>query len=168
MPPAASNVLRLAAYDHKLIACLLARFGMVLELAPDGLPIEGSFWGDEEAGLLGNRLLARGDTPLHSILHETCHYVCMDATRRADLDTDASGDYDEENAVCYLQVLLATSLPGIGPEGMFRDMDAWGYSFRLGSAKQWFEQDAQDARQWLVQHELITPSGAPTYRLREK
>ena len=29
---------------------------------------------------------------------------------------------------------------------MWRDMDDWGYSFRLGSAQQWFEQDADDAR----------------------
>ena len=27
-------------------------------------------------------------------------------------------------------------------------MDAWGYSFRLGSARAWFEHDAEDARQW--------------------
>ena len=30
------------------------------------------------------------------------------------LDTDAGGDYDEENGVCYLQILLADEIPGFG------------------------------------------------------
>ena len=30
-----------------------------------------------------------------------------------------------------------------------RDMDDWGYSFRLGSTEAWFEADAEDARAWL-------------------
>jgi hypothetical protein len=29
------------------------------------------------------------------------------------------------------------------------DMDAWGYSFRLGSTRAWFEADAEDAREFL-------------------
>jgi hypothetical protein len=29
------------------------------------------------------------------------------------------------------------------------DMDAWGYSFRLGSTRAWFEHDADDARVFL-------------------
>jgi hypothetical protein len=160
------DVLRLAAYRLEPLDLMLSRYGLSLETVPDGTAIAGSFWGDEEAGLLGDRLLARGDTPLHSILHEACHYVCMDALRRRDLDTDASGDYDEENAVCYLQVLLADELPGVGRERMFEDMDAWGYTFRLGSARAWFERDAQDARQWLLHHELITALDRPSYRLR--
>jgi hypothetical protein len=49
---------------------------------------------------------------------------------------------------------------------MFQDMDAWGYSFRLGSAKAWFEEDAQDAKQWLLNHGIINSMDAPTYRLR--
>ena len=140
----------------------------VLDRVRPGQAIPGSYWGDEEAGLQGNRVLARPDTPVHSVLHEACHYVCMDAARRASLDTDASGDYDEENAVCYLQILLADQLPGMGKGRIFQDMDAWGYSFRLGSARQWFEQDAEDARQWLLQHNLITTDNLPSYRLREK
>ena len=160
------EVLRLSAYDHNALAVLLEQYGLLMEMGPDGAAIEGSFWGDEEAGLVGRRLLARSDTPIHSVLHEACHYICMDATRRRALHTDASGDYDEENAVCYLQILLADTLPGIGRERMFRDMDAWGYSFRLGSAKAWFEQDAQDARQWLHHHGLITLQDLPNYQLR--
>jgi len=166
MSPLTIEVLRLSAFDHSLVVELLARYGMALAITPDSLPIEGSYWGDEEAGLVGNRLLARQDTPLHSILHEACHYVCMDGTRRQQLHTDASGGYDEENGVCYLQILLAGELPGMGIETIFRDMDAWGYSFRLGSAKNWFERDAADARSWLLQHRLITTADVPTYRLR--
>jgi hypothetical protein len=45
-------------------------------------------------------------------------------------------------------------------------MDAWGYSFRLGSAQTWFEQDADDARAWLREHALIDVADRPTWRLR--
>ena len=40
-------------------------------------------------------------------------------------------------------------MPGSGRVGCARvlaDMDAWGYTFRLGSAKAWFENDAAEAR----------------------
>ena len=49
---------------------------------------------------------------------------------------------------------------------MLRDMDAWGYTFRLGSAEAWFERDAADARQWLLAHGLIDAAGRPTFALR--
>jgi hypothetical protein len=90
----------------------------------------------------------------------------MAPERRGALDTDAGGDYDEENAVCYLQVLLSDELPGVGRERMFADMDAWGYSFRLGSAQAWFENDAEDARAWLQAHGLVDARDRPAWRLR--
>jgi hypothetical protein len=130
------------------------------------VPIPGSWWGECEAGLKGTGVYARADTPLHSVLHEACHYVCMTVPRRAVLDTDAGGDHDEENGVCYLQVLLAGEIPGFGRARMLADMDAWGYSFRLGSARAWFEQDAHDARDWLRRHALIDLEDRPTWRLR--
>lgn len=166
MSDPASPVLRCRDADADALAALLARFGLLLCPSPEQAPIPGSYWGDEEAGLVGQRLLARGDTPLHSILHETCHYACMDEGRRSGLDTDAGGDDDEESAVCYLQILLADQLPGFGRERMLADMDAWGYSFRLGSARAWFEQDAADARAWLRRHGLITAGGEPTWSIR--
>jgi hypothetical protein len=116
--------------------------------------------------LIGHRLLVRDDTPLHSALHEACHYICMDSSRRAALHTDAGGDDLEENAVCYLQILLADLLPEVGRGRLFEDMDAWGYSFRLGSARAWFEHDAEDARQWLLQQGLIDTERRPTGRIR--
>ncbi|VAX01311.1 hypothetical protein MNBD_GAMMA22-3123 [hydrothermal vent metagenome] len=79
----------------------------------------------------------------------------MDEERRDKLDTDAGGDYDEENAVCYLQILLSDQLNNINRNTMFQDMDSWGYTFRLGSAKQWFEKDAEDAKNWLIQKNII-------------
>lgn len=145
---------------------LLARYGLDLALLPPAAPIPGSWWGGREAGLRGATLYARPDTPLHSVLHESCHYVCMSPARRAALDTDAGGGYDEESAVCYLQVLLADELPGFGRARMFADMDAWGYSFRLGAARAWFEQDAEDARDWLEARGLVDAAGRPTWRLR--
>ena len=137
----------------------------VVEVAPDA-SLPGSFWGDPEAGLIADKLYVRPETPVHSALHEACHYICMDATRRARLHTDAGGGYDEENGVCYLQILLAGELPGMSRERMLADMDRWGYSFRLGSAHAWFEQDAGDARQWLREHDLIDARDRPTRRLR--
>ncbi|RMG37389.1 MAG: hypothetical protein D6720_03300 [Gammaproteobacteria bacterium] len=148
------------------LEAVLARYGLHLEWVAPGQPIPGSFWGDSEAGLIGDRLLVRRDTPLHSALHEACHYVCMDAGRRQGLDTDAGGDYDEENAVCYLQILLADHFPGVGRQRLQQEMDAWGYSFRLGSARAWFEQDAEDALAWLQRHGIVDATGRPTWSLR--
>ena len=138
--------------DHFAAAERLFReYGIELVRVADGADIPGSYWGEREAGLIGARLYARSDTPLHSVLHEGCHYICMDDARRADLHRDAGGDYDEENAVCYLQILLADRFEGVGRERMCSDMDSWGYTFRLGSALAWFEQDAADALAWLVE-----------------
>ena len=76
-------------------------------------------------------------------------------SRRAGLHTDAGGDDVEECAVCYLQILLADRLPGVGRARLMRDMDAWGYSFRLGSARAYVDEDAQDAWHWLERAGLI-------------
>lgn len=156
---APSQVLRLADLDTDDRRCLdelLQHYGLHLqEVAPEQ-PIPGSFWGDDEAGLIAQEVYARPDTPLHSILHESCHAICMDGSRRQQLHTDAGGDDAEECAVCYLQILLADALPCMGRERMLTDMDAWGYSFRLGSAQAWFEHDASDAREWLRQRQIPT------------
>ncbi len=148
------------------LAVLLAPWELHVVTVADNAELPGSFWGDPEAGLVGNRLYVRPVTPVQSALHEACHYICMDAERRARLHTDAGGGYDEENGVCYLQILLAGELPGMGRARMLADMDRWGYSFRLGSARAWFEQDAEDARQWLRDHGLIDTDDRPTRRLR--
>ena len=145
-------MLLLGAVDRIAVAALLDRYGLGLALlAPEEL-IPGSYWGETEAGLKGDRLSARLDTPVHSVLHEAGHYICMTPERRAGLDRDAGGDDLEESAVCYLQVLLAGELRAVGMDRAFVDMDAWGYSFRLGSTRAWFENDAEDARRWLRQH----------------
>ena len=162
------DVLRLADVELSLVSGLLERYGLALMTIAAACDIPGSFWGDEEAGLIGNNLLVRDDTPLHSILHETCHYVCMDQARRAGVDTDAGGDYDEENAVCYLQILLADHINQFGRQRMFKDMDHWGYTFRLGSARAWFEHDADDARSYLLNFDLIDRHDRPTFKLREQ
>ncbi len=143
------DVLRLSDINLADLRALLGARGLAVDcLAPDA-DIPGSHWGDSEAGLVGDRLYVRPDTPVHSALHEACHWLCMDASRRGGLHTDAGGDDLEECAVCYLQILLADCLPGAGRARLMRDMDAWGYSFRLGSAAAWFAQDADDARDWL-------------------
>jgi hypothetical protein len=162
----ADPVVPIGAGHEDAAGALLGGYGLALRMVPADAQIPGSWWGDREAGLQGDILYARPDTPLHSVLHEACHFVCMAPARRAALDTDAGGDYDEENAVCYLQVLLADELPGFGRARMLADMDAWGYTFRLGAARAWFERDAGDAHSWLFDHGLIDAYDRPTWRLR--
>jgi len=145
---------------------LLEKYTLTLALTDNNSDIPGSYWGAPEAGLIANKVFVSPDTPVHSLLHETCHYICMDTQRRTQLNTDAAGDYDEENAVCYLQIILANELTGLSSTQMMHDMDSWGYSFRLGSAKAWFEEDAEDARAWLIRHQLITQDNKPSYKLR--
>jgi hypothetical protein len=149
------------------LAALLGRYRLAVHQVNADDPIPGSFWGAPEAGIIASDVFVRCDTPLHSALHEACHFVCMDGGRRSKLHTDAGGDDAEENAVCYLQIVLADYLPGVGRDRMCSDMDTWGYTFRLGSAKAWFEQDAGDARAWLIRHGVLTADGTPTWALRD-
>ena len=160
------SVLSVEGVGADCVRALLTRFGLAFTLSAPGTAIPGSYWGEREAGLIGHALYARADTPIHSVLHEACHYICMDGARRRMLERDAGGDYEEENAVCYLQILLAEYIDGCSRERMCADMDAWGYTFRLGSAQAWFEQDAEDAREWLLAHQLIDSLGAPTWKRR--
>lgn len=133
---------------------LLEEFNLQLKIVDLHAAIPGSYWGNEEAGLIGDCVFARPDTPVHSVLHESCHAICMDDERRAKLHTDAGGEYAEEDAVCYLQILLADTIPEMGRARMWTDMDRWGYTFRLGSARAWFEHDAEDACTWLANRNL--------------
>ena len=149
------NVHRFKDCDQQALLDLVKKLGMQVRIVDSGVEIPGSFWGDDEAGLINDVLYLRADTPVHSALHETCHFVCMDEKRRASLHTNAGGDADEENAVCYLQILLSDALPDMDQQKIFADMDAWGYSFRLGSAQAWFENDADDARHWLESRGLL-------------
>jgi hypothetical protein len=90
----------------------------------------------------------------------------MSPDRRSGLDRDAGGDDAEECAVCYLQILLAGELPPLGRKRMFADMDAWGYTFRLGSSRAWFEGDAADACIWLRVNGVIDETLRPTFNLK--
>ena len=131
---------------------LLAPLGLAIECVADGSSIPGSYWGDSEAGVLGHVLYLRADTPVHSALHEASHFLCATAAGRNAPQTDAGGSDTEENAVCYLQCRLADRLDGYSRERCFADMDAWGYTFVLGSAERWFADDADDAVAWLRLH----------------
>jgi hypothetical protein len=153
-----------------LLTRLFAGSGLAVVLVGAGEAIPGSYWGESEAGLVRHRLFLRPDTPLHSALHEAAHYLCMDPGRREVLDRDAGGDYAEEDAVCYLQVLLIDRIAALSDpcrfnrQRLFADMDAWGYTFRLGSAQRWFEDDAEDARLWLERHGMLVPENGVALR----
>ncbi len=161
-----TGILTVADVGTDVLTGLLDRYGLELVLESAGAAIPGSFWGDSEAGVIALRVFVREDTPVQSFLHETCHIVCMDEERRKGLDRDAGGDDLEEAAVCYLQVLLADFLAGVGRDRLMQDMDAWGYSFRLGNTRAWFDRDAEDAREFLLNHALIDEDDAPTFALR--
>jgi hypothetical protein len=159
-------VLLLNGIDRLSLEMLLDRYGLALQLVAPEEIIPGSYWGEREAGLIGARIYARLDTPLHSVLHESAHFICMTPERRAGLDTDAGGDDAEESAVCYLQIILADLLPNVGRARICQDMDDWGYTFRLGQAARWMAEDADDARDWLIRHGLLDAGGRATYSCR--
>jgi len=159
-------MLRVSDVPRRAIDSLLQRYGLELVQQADDTPITGSFWGDSEAGIVGCKVYVRGDTPVHSLLHETGHVVCMTERRRAGLDRDAGGDDLEEAAVCYLQIVLADQIDGVGRDQLMLDMDTWGYSFRLGNTRAWFDRDADDAAEFLADHGLLDRLGKLTFRLR--
>ena len=154
------DVLRIRDVGWDCVESLLQPAGLSVVRVEDGQPIPGSHWGDEEAGLIGHNLYVRSDTPVHSALHESGHWLLMSEQRREALHTDAKGTAVEEMAVCYLQVLMGDLVPNMGWQRMCRDMDSWGYSFRLGSTLEWLRADAEDALACLTQ-KLSHAHGVP-------
>ena len=146
-----SLVLRISTSGWACLETILNPAGLGIEQVPDEQPIPGSHWGNDEAGLIKHTLFARADTPVHSVLHEASHWFLMSPERRENLHTDAKGSAVEEMAVCYLQILLADLVPCMGRDRMLLDMDRWGYSFRVGNTRDWFDTDAEDALLYLTE-----------------
>ncbi len=157
--PTTTDVLTLGDINVADVVALLAVYDLRLEWVADGAPIPGSYWGESEAGLIGGVVYARRDTPVHSLLHEASHLIVLPPERREAIHTDALASIEEEDAVCVLQVLLGERLPDVGRDRVLADMDAWGYTFRLGSARAYFEHDSAEAWQWL-HHRGLLPDGA--------
>jgi hypothetical protein len=153
--PAEQVVLTLADIGFDAPRALLAQYKLDLVKVPDGESIPGSYWGETEAGLIGHIVYARADTPVHSLLHEAAHLIVLPTEKRGDVHTDATDSIAEEDAVCVLQALLGDELPSVGRERIWNDMDAWGYTFRLGSARAYFEQDADAAFAFLLRLGLV-------------
>ena len=153
-PESEPAVLRVGGLSFDVAASLLAGYGLLLHRVEDGAPIPGSYWGDPEAGVIAHTVYVRGDTPVHSMLHEACHLIVLPPERRAQVHTDATDSVIEEDATCCLQIILADALPGVGRARLMADMDAWGYTYRLGSTQAWFEEDADDARTFLQERGL--------------
>lgn len=158
--PAADNVMALREIGFDAPTALLARYDLQLQRVATDTPIPGSFWGETEAGIIGSTVYARDDTPVHSLLHEAGHLIVLPAEKRAAVHTDATDSIEEEDATCYLQIMLADQLPGVGSTRIMADMDAWGYSFRLGSTRAWFETDATEACVFLQAHGLLSADGS--------
>ena len=152
---AVQRVLTLADISEADVAALLSRYGLRLVRIADSESIPGSFWGEPEAGLIGETVYARGDTPIHSLLHEAAHLIVLPADVRIAVHTDATDSIAEEDAVCVLQSLLGDALPGVGATRVLADMDTWGYTFRLGSARAYVEDDAEAAWAFLQERGLV-------------
>lgn len=150
-----ASVTVLGNIDADALTRLLGEFDLSMVVVDAGAAIPGSYWGEPEAGVITDTVYARADTPVHSILHEASHLIVAGPERRAGIHTDASDCDREEDATCYLQIVLAERLADVGAKRLMADMDAWGYSFRLGSTRNWFERDADDARCWLVERGLL-------------
>ena len=148
-------MLTLADIGFEAPRALLARYKLDLIQVDINESIPGTFWGGREAGVIGHTVYARLDTPIHSLLHEAGHLIVLPEEKRRLVHTDASDSVAEEDAVCVLQALLGDQLPGVGKEQIWADMDEWGYTFRLGSAKAYFEKDACEAFAFLMAQGLM-------------
>ena len=89
--------MRVGDLDPAAVNGLLARFGLSVEWVEPGKPIRGSFWGEPEAGLIGRRVFVRPDTPVHSMLHETCH-VAKEVLEVANKEIAQIDDPDENDS----------------------------------------------------------------------
>ena len=149
------------------LTALLRRYQLQFVQIADHCDIPHSYWGAPEAGRLGSTLYARADTPIHSLLHEACHYICMAPEQRSQPGIDAKGSVLEENACCYLQIILADYIPSLNRHILMYDMNCWGYSFRLGSSARWFFADSEQTRQWLIAQSILTGENLPSWQLRQ-
>ncbi|HEX2585054.1 MAG TPA: hypothetical protein VHL14_07975, partial [Steroidobacteraceae bacterium] len=61
--PRGSSVVLLDEVIIDQVQDLLSRFDLQLQLVGEDQVIPGSYWGESEAGLIGNNLYARLDTP---------------------------------------------------------------------------------------------------------
>jgi len=158
---------RLKNIQSDAIRPLFDRYQLELHEVASSNQIPYSFWGTPEAGRQRSTLYARADTPLHSLLHEACHFICMPPLLRHQSDIDAGSSAQEENACCYLQIILSDYIPGFNQNIHLHDMNTWGYNFRLGSSARWFYADSDDARNWLIHYDIIKKDNQPTWKLRQ-
>src|SRR3546814_16448821 len=92
------EVLRIADIGFAPCAALLTGFDLDLQAVADSERIPGSYWGECEAGLIGNTVYARAATPIHSLLHEACQLTVMPADRRSMVHTDATTSIAQKDA----------------------------------------------------------------------
>lgn len=162
------NVLmrRLKNIQPSVLRPILDRYQLSLTMVSTDSDIPHSFWGAPEAGRHQSTLFAREDTPIHSLLHEMAHFICMPSAQRQHDSHDAGGSALIENACCFLQIVLSDHIPAFSQSIHMHDMDSWGYNFRLGSTARWFYADSDDAREWLLSQSLIDQDCQPTWMLR--
>ncbi len=165
---ATNTVTRFSDSDRHSLALLLNRYGLVPELV--------GFKNGNPGFILGGRG-SRGWWETNSCCVKTprCIPCCM-----RPVTTFA---WTKRGALAWIPMqaaIMTKRMPSaifkyywpmncrdLAVEQMLSDMDAWGYTFRLGSARAWFEEDAGDARAWLLSAGIISASGKPTFKIRE-
>ncbi len=60
--------------DTKFICPVPNHYGLALHQVAKRSKIPYRFWGSPQAERRNNQLYVRFDTPVHSILHEACHF----------------------------------------------------------------------------------------------
>ena len=110
--------------------------------------------------MIGATVYARADTPVHSLLHEAGHLIVLPPERRAARAYRRHRfGRRRRRGLRAAGRCSATRCRASAATRVLADMDAWGYTFRLGSARAYVEHDAADAWRWLREHGLVDAGG---------
>lgn len=152
--PTAADVLRVADIGLDAPAALLARYGLRLHRVESDAAIPGSFWGEPEAGIIGCDVYVRDDTPVHSLLHEAGHLIVLPAENALRCIPTRPIRWKKKTPPVTCRSCWPSNCL-VWAARLMADMDSWGYTYRLGSTRAWFEQDAENARSWLDARGLL-------------
>ena len=126
------------------VAALLARYGLAARARRRRRADPRQLLGRTRSRPDRPRVHARDDTPVHSLLHEAAHLIVLppERARRA----YRRHRFGRGRRRRLRAAVAARRRPARRrPRALMADMDAWGYTFRLGSARAYFERDAEDA-----------------------
>lgn len=148
-------VLCLVELGEVLVVVLFVCFDLWFECVVDGELIFGSFWGDEEVGIIGIIVYVCGDMLVYLLLYEVCYLIVLLLECCVVVYIDVIDLIEEEDVICYLQIVLVDVFLGVGCDWLMVDMDVWGYLFWFGLICVWFEQDVENVCQFLFDWQFL-------------